>query len=51
MRSFFFRGIRLYSFLRPDKLFLNIVTPSNRVFLEKLTDFQLAKKFVAFYGT
>jgi hypothetical protein len=28
-----------------------LLTPWNRVFLEKLTGFQLVKKFPAFYGT
>ena len=28
-----------------------LLTPESRVLLEKITDFQLVKKFHAFYGT
>jgi len=31
--------------------FIHLLTPWSRVLLEKLTDFQLVKKFPAFYGT
>ena len=34
-----------------EKLLTYLLTPCNRIFLEKLTDFQLVKKFLAFYGT
>jgi len=33
------------------KLLIHSLTPWSRVCLEKLTSFQLVKKFLAFYGT
>jgi hypothetical protein len=32
-------------------LLICLLTPWNRILLEKLTSFQLVKKFPAFYGT
>ena len=34
-----------------NDLITYLLTPWNRVLLEKLTGFQLVKKFLAFYGT
>ena len=37
--------------LEPLIVIISLLTPWSRVLLEKLTSFQLVKKFPAFYGT
>ena len=49
-------GISAKTVLRPayfSSMFIltYLLTPCSTVLLEKLTDFQLVKKFAAFYGT
>ena len=52
MFSTFFKNPSWFTLRRIHIILLNyFLTPRSRIFLEKLTDLQLVKKFPAFYGT
>ena len=54
MASSYGQHLLLYTYLLTSlylTIYLYLLTPWSRALLEKLTGFQLVKKFVAFYGT
>ena len=48
---FFHETLLCVGFCKYYSSLINLLTPRNRVFLEKLTGSQLVKKFPAIYGT